>query len=114
MLYELHVGTFSEAGTFDGVIEHLGHLVDLGIDAIELLPVAEFAGNRGWGYDGVDLFAPHHAYGGPDGLKRLVDACHEARDRRGDGRRLQPPRPGRELPARVRSLPHRPTPDGLG
>ena len=65
------------AGTFDGAIEHLDHLVDLGVDAIELMPVAEFSGPRGWGYDGVDLFAPHHAYGGPDGLKRLVDAAHD-------------------------------------
>ena len=76
VLYECHVGTFSAAGTFDGVIGHLDHLADLGVDAIELLPVAEFPGPRGWGYDGVDLFAPHHAYGGPDGLKRLVDAAH--------------------------------------
>ncbi|MFF0310697.1 malto-oligosyltrehalose trehalohydrolase [Streptosporangium sp. NPDC004379] len=76
VLYELHVGTFSPAGTFDGVIERLPHLVELGVDAIELMPVAEFSGGRGWGYDGVSLFAPHHAYGGPDGLKRLVDACH--------------------------------------
>jgi maltooligosyltrehalose trehalohydrolase len=76
VLYELHVGTFSAEGTFDGAIGHLDHLADLGVDAIELLPVAEFSGDRGWGYDGVDLFAPHHAYGGPDGLKRLVDAAH--------------------------------------
>ena len=76
VLYECHVGTFSAAGTFDGVIGHLDHLAELGIDAIELLPVAEFSGLRGWGYDGVDLFAPHHAYGGPAGLKRLVDAAH--------------------------------------
>jgi maltooligosyltrehalose trehalohydrolase len=76
VIYELHVGTFSTAGTFEGVIEHLGHLVALGVDAVELLPVAEFSGRRGWGYDGVDLFAPHSAYGGPEGLKRLVDACH--------------------------------------
>jgi maltooligosyltrehalose trehalohydrolase len=76
VLYECHVGTFSAEGTFDGAIEHLGHLADLGVGAIELLPVAEFSGPRGWGYDGVDLFAPHHAYGGPDGLKRLVDAAH--------------------------------------
>ncbi len=76
VLYELHVGTFSEAGTFDGAIEHLDHLVDLGVNAVELLPVCEFSGRRGWGYDGVDLYAPHHAYGGPDALKRLVDACH--------------------------------------
>ncbi|MET9068945.1 malto-oligosyltrehalose trehalohydrolase [Streptosporangium sandarakinum] len=76
VLYELHVGTFSPAGTFDGAIEHLPHLAELGVDAVELMPVAEFSGGRGWGYDGVSLFAPHHAYGGPDGLKRLVDACH--------------------------------------
>jgi maltooligosyltrehalose trehalohydrolase len=76
VLYEVHVGTFSAAGTFAGVAEHLDHLVDLGVDAIELMPVAEFPGRHGWGYDGVDLWAPHHGYGGPDGLKALVDACH--------------------------------------
>jgi maltooligosyltrehalose trehalohydrolase len=76
VLYECHVGTFSAEGTFDGAIGHLDHVADLGVDAIELLPVAEFSGPRGWGYDGVDLFAPHHAYGGPDGLKRLVNAAH--------------------------------------
>ena len=78
VVYELHVGTFTEAGTFDGAIEKLPHLVDLGVDAVELLPVNEFPGRRGWGYDGVGLFAPHHAYGGPDGLKRFVDAAHAA------------------------------------
>jgi maltooligosyltrehalose trehalohydrolase len=78
VLYEMHVGTFSPAGTFEAVIDRLPHLVELGVDAVELLPVAEFPGNRGWGYDGVDLFAPQHAYGGPEGLKRLVDACHAA------------------------------------
>jgi maltooligosyltrehalose trehalohydrolase len=76
VIYECHVGTFSAEGTFDGAIAHLDHLAELGVDAVELLPVAEFSGDRGWGYDGVDLFAPHHAYGGPDGLKRLVDAAH--------------------------------------
>jgi maltooligosyltrehalose trehalohydrolase len=76
VLYELHVGTFSPAGTFDGVAARLDHLVDLGVDAVELMPVAAFAGERGWGYDGVHLWAPHDAYGGPDGLRRLVDACH--------------------------------------
>jgi maltooligosyltrehalose trehalohydrolase len=76
VLYECHVGTFSAEGTFDGAIAHLDHLAALGVDLIELMPVAEFPGDRGWGYDGVDLFAPHHAYGGPDGLKRLVDAAH--------------------------------------
>ncbi|CAN5857468.1 malto-oligosyltrehalose trehalohydrolase [soil metagenome] len=78
VLYELHVGTFSAAGTFAGVVEHLDHLVSLGVDAVELLPVNEFSGLRGWGYDGVDLFAAHHAYGGPVELKKLVDACHAA------------------------------------
>jgi maltooligosyltrehalose trehalohydrolase len=78
VLYELHPGTFSPQGTFDGIIEHLPHLARLGVDAIELMPVAEFSGDRGWGYDGADLFAPHHVYGGPAGLKRLVDACHSA------------------------------------
>ena len=79
VLYELHVGTFSPPGTFEGVIGRLDHLVELGVDAVELMPVAQFSGPRGWGYDGVDLYAPHELYGGPDGLKRLVDACH-ARD----------------------------------
>src|SRR5439155_5146253 len=76
VIYELHVGTFTEEGTFEAIIPKLDHLVDLGVTAVELMPVAEFSGERGWGYDGVDLYAPHHAYGGPDGLKRLVDACH--------------------------------------
>jgi maltooligosyltrehalose trehalohydrolase len=77
VLYELHVGTFSAQATFDGVADRLDHLVDLGVTAVELMPVAEFSGDRGWGYDGVLLYAPHHAYGGPDGLRRLVDACHD-------------------------------------
>ena len=76
VVYELHVGTFSQEGTFEGAITHLDHLVSLGVNAVELMPVAEASGERGWGYDGADLFAPHHAYGGPLGLKRLVDACH--------------------------------------
>jgi len=76
IIYELHIGTFTAEGTFDSAIAQLDELVDLGITAIELLPVAEFPGRRGWGYDGVDLYAPHHGYGGPDGLRRLVDAAH--------------------------------------
>ncbi|HUZ43601.1 MAG TPA: malto-oligosyltrehalose trehalohydrolase [Acidimicrobiales bacterium] len=76
VLYELHVGTFTPDGTFDSAISRLDHLVDLGVTAVELMPVAEFSGERGWGYDGVDLFAVQHAYGGPHGLARLVDACH--------------------------------------
>ncbi len=75
-VYELHVGTFSPEGTFDGVAARLDHLLDLGITHLELMPVNGFPGARGWGYDGVNLFAPHEAYGGPDGLKRLVDAGH--------------------------------------
>lgn len=76
VLYELHVGTFSPEGTFDGVIPRLAGLRELGVTAIELMPVATFPGNRGWGYDGLYPFAPHPAYGGPAGLARLVDAAH--------------------------------------
>jgi maltooligosyltrehalose trehalohydrolase len=77
VLYELHVGTFTPEGTFAAAIERLDHLAELGIDAIELLPCNGFAGDRGWGYDGVDLYAVHDPYGGPDGLKSFVDACHQ-------------------------------------
>jgi len=76
VLYELHVGTFTSEGTFDGVIARLDHLKGLGVTAVEVMPVAEFPGERNWGYDGVHLFAPQSSYGGPDGLRRLVDACH--------------------------------------
>ncbi len=76
VFYELHVGTFTREGTFDAVISRLDHLVDLGVTAVEIMPVAEFPGQRNWGYDGVHLFAPQSSYGGPDGLRRLVDACH--------------------------------------
>ncbi len=76
IIYELHIGTFTAAGTFDAAIDRLDHLVDLGIDLIELLPVNAFNGDHGWGYDGVGWYAPHDPYGGPDGLKRFVDACH--------------------------------------
>jgi maltooligosyltrehalose trehalohydrolase len=78
VVYELHVGTFSAEGTFDGAIPYLDELRELGVTAIELMPVATFPGNRGWGYDGVYAFAPHPAYGGPEGLARLVDAAHGA------------------------------------
>lgn len=77
VLYELHVGTFTPEGTFEAVIPHLDELVALGITHVELLPVNSFPGGHGWGYDGVDLYAPHEPYGGPLGLKRLVDACHD-------------------------------------
>jgi maltooligosyltrehalose trehalohydrolase len=76
VIYELHVGTFSPEGTFAGVAARLPYLRDLGVTAVELMPVAAFPGGRNWGYDGVYLYAPHAAYGGPDGLKRLADACH--------------------------------------
>jgi len=78
VFYELHVGTFSTAGNFEAIIPHLPALVDLGITAVELMPVSEFPGSRNWGYDGVYLFAPQSTYGGPRGLRRLVDACHTA------------------------------------
>ncbi|MBX2999886.1 MAG: malto-oligosyltrehalose trehalohydrolase [Caldilineaceae bacterium] len=76
IIYELHVGTFTPEGTFDAAIEKLDHLVELGVTHVELMPVAAFPGSRGWGYDGVALSAPHHPYGGPDGLKALVNSCH--------------------------------------
>ena len=76
VIYELHVGTFSPEGTFDGVIPRLAELRELGVTAIEPMPVATFPGNRNWGYDGLYTFAPHPAYGGPHGLARLVDAAH--------------------------------------
>jgi maltooligosyltrehalose trehalohydrolase len=78
VIYELHVGTFSREGTFDGVIPYLPELCELGVTAVELMPVATFPGNRGWGYDGVYTYAPHPAYGGPEGLRRLVEAAHRA------------------------------------
>ncbi|OBA60860.1 malto-oligosyltrehalose trehalohydrolase [Mycobacterium sp. 1100029.7] len=76
VIYELHVGTFTEAGTFDAAIQKLDYLVDLGVDFVELMPVNAFAGTHGWGYDGVLWYSVHEPYGGPDGLVRLVDACH--------------------------------------
>ena len=76
VIYELHIGTFTPEGTFLSTIERLDYLVALGITHVEIMPVNEFSGRAGWGYDGVDLFAPHHAYGTPDDLKQLVDACH--------------------------------------
>jgi len=78
VVYELHVGTFTPEGTLDSAIARLRYLVDLGITHVELMPLNEFPGDWGWGYDGVDLFAPHHAYGGPAALNRFVDACHAA------------------------------------
>lgn len=76
LIYELHVGTFTPEGTFDGVLSRLDYLCELGITALQLMPVAQFPGERNWGYDGTYPFAPQNSYGGADGLKRLVDACH--------------------------------------
>ena len=78
VIYELHVGTFTPAGTFEATIERLPYLIDLGVTALEIMPVAEFPGGRNWGYDGVSLYAPQSSYGGPEGLRRLVDAAHRA------------------------------------
>ena len=76
MVYELHIGTFTDGGTFDAAIERLDHLVDLGVDLVEVLPVNAVDGDRNWGYDGVGWYAVTENYGGPDGFKRFVDACH--------------------------------------
>jgi maltooligosyltrehalose trehalohydrolase len=76
VLYELHVGTFTPEGTFDAAIEQLDELVRLGVSAIELMPLGSFPGRRSWGYDGVGHYAPSALYGGPEGLRRLVDAAH--------------------------------------
>lgn len=75
-LYELHVGAFTPEGTFDSAIGRLDHLVELGIAAVEIMPVADFPGLRGWGYDGVGQYATHRAYGGPEAFVRFIDACH--------------------------------------
>lgn len=76
IIYELHVGLFTAAGTFEALISQLDYLVELGITALELMPVAQFPGRRNWGYDSVFPFAAQNSYGGPEGLKKLVDACH--------------------------------------
>ena len=76
VLYELHVGTYTSAGTFDAIVPRLESLTDLGVTAIELMPVCEFPGRWNWGYDGASLFAPSSVYGGPEALRRLVDAAH--------------------------------------
>jgi maltooligosyltrehalose trehalohydrolase len=76
VFYELHVGTFTAEGTFAAATERLGHLVDLGVDVVQVMPVAAFSGRWGWGYDGVDLYAVHDAYGGPAAFQAFVDACH--------------------------------------
>lgn len=77
IIYELHIGTFTAKGTFEAVVEKLDHLLDLGINAIEILPISQFPGDRNWGYDGVYPYAAQHSYGGPQGLKNMIDACHK-------------------------------------
>lgn len=77
IIYELHVGVFTPEGNFEAIIDRLDDLVDTGINAIEIMPVAQFPGNRNWGYDGAFLYAVQNSYGGPQGLKKLVDACHQ-------------------------------------
>src|ERR1041384_263679 len=82
LIYELHTGTFTPEGTFEAIIPKLEYLKQLGVTAVELMPVAEFPGGRNWGYDGAHPYAPQSTYGGPLGLKRLVDACHAAGERK--------------------------------
>ena len=76
VLYEMHIGTYTERGTWEAAAEHLSELAELGINAVEVMPVAEFPGKFGWGYDGVDLFAPYHHYGRPDEMRRFIDRAH--------------------------------------
>ncbi|KAB7743271.1 malto-oligosyltrehalose trehalohydrolase [Nostocoides sp. F2B08] len=76
VVYEMHVGTFTPQGTLDSAVERLDHLVDLGVDVVQVMPLAAFPGRRGWGYDGVGFYSVHDAYGGPDAFIRFVDACH--------------------------------------
>ena len=77
VIYELHVGTFTPDGTFDAIIPRLDELRDIGINALEIMPIAQFPGERNWGYDGVQPYAVQHSYGGPEGFKRLINACHK-------------------------------------
>ena len=115
VLYELHVGTFTRGGHLRGVRRKLDHLAELGVTAIELMPLADFPGARNWGYDGVLPFAPDAAYGTPEDLKALVDEAHGARADGVPRRRLQSLRAGGELPARLRAgLLHRERPHALG
>ena len=78
VIYELHIGTFTPEGTFDAALEKLGHLREIGVDLVELMPVNAFNGTHNWGYDGVGWFAVHEGYGGPEAYQRFVDGCHAA------------------------------------
>lgn len=77
LIYELHIGTFTSQGDFQSIIPRLDDLIDLGVNTIELMPVAQFPGERNWGHDGAYPFAVHNSYGGPEGLKNLVNTCHQ-------------------------------------
>jgi maltooligosyltrehalose trehalohydrolase len=77
IIYELHVGTFTPEGTFEAVIDKLDHLKELGVNTLEIMPISQFPGNRNWGYDGVYPYAAQHSYGGAEGLKKMIDACHQ-------------------------------------
>ncbi len=90
VLYELHLGAFSLEGTFAGAARKLDHLADLGVTAVEIMPVSDFKGRWNWGYDGAFPYAPDASYGRPDDFKAFVEAAHRARDRGAAGRRLQP------------------------
>ena len=115
VLYELHVGTFTAEGTFEAAAARLPALAELGVTHVELMPVAEFPGHHGWGYDGVYLSAAHSAYGGPHGLQRFVDAAHAAGLGRHPRRRLQPRRRQRREGARgLRPVLHRAPRDAVG
>ena len=114
VIYELHVGTFSNEGTFEAAIGQLDRLRDLGVTAVELMPVAQFSGARNWGYDGAYPFAVHASYGGAAGLQRFVDAVPRSRPCRGSRRGLQPSWPGGKLPPRLRSVLHGRVPNALG
>ncbi|HEY3698125.1 MAG TPA: alpha-amylase family glycosyl hydrolase, partial [Spongiibacteraceae bacterium] len=77
IIYEMHIGTFTAAGTFDAAQAHFAHLLELGVTVLEIMPIAEFPGRFNWGYDGVNFYAPYHGYGDYDALKRFVDAAHQ-------------------------------------
>ena len=114
MIYELHVGTFTPEGTFEAAIGHLDRLRDLGVTAVELMPVAQFPGTRNWGYDGVYPFAVQASYGGAGWAPAVRRRMPRPGARRGSGRGLQPPRPRGKLPSRLRSVLHGRVPHTLG
>ena len=101
VLYEMHIGTFTKEGTWESAAKQLNELKDLGVTCLEVMPVNEFQGRFGWGYDGVDLFAPFHHYGQPDDFRRFVDRAAPDWPRRHPGSGLQPLRSGRKLRAGV-------------